>query len=192
MSTPIPAVDTEQNIASALFIDLQLGSSNYYISDAYKPFTINSNEYTALGAFLSVEAFQTDFKTTQSSISFGISGIPNTTDYMRIINTEKIKGGSVTIRRKFFDADTLLPLANAEYIRYNGIISNFHVEENTDFIAGIATNTIVFEIASVYTILSKRIAGQRTNGSDRRRFYPDDISFDNVSNIRVLPEFDRA
>ena len=63
MSTSIPAVDTEQNIASALFVDLQLGDTTYYLSDAYNPFTIGSNTYTDLGSLLSVSSFVSDYKT---------------------------------------------------------------------------------------------------------------------------------
>ncbi len=189
MSTSIPAVDTEQNIASALFIDLQLGDTTYYLSDAYKPFTIESNSYTDLGSLLSVSSFVSDYKTTQSTNSIAISGIPIGNDYNRIIQESKIKGGEVVIRRKFFDADTLLPLANSTYIRYKGIISNYHIEENADFLNGKATNTLVFECSSIYNVLSKKIAGQRTNSADRRRFYPGDISFDNVVNLLKLPEY---
>ena len=190
MATTIPAVDTEVNIASALFIDLQLGDTNYYISDAYNSFTVNSNDYTSLGSLLSVSDFTTDFSTTQGTISIAISGIPNTIDYMQAVQATKIQGGNVVVRRKFFDADTLLPVANAEYVRYTGIISNYHIEEDTNIIEGNSTNTIVFECASIYSILANRKTGQQTNGSSRRRFYTGDISFDNVRFNTKLPEFD--
>jgi len=191
MATTIPPVTGNSTIASALFVSMQLGDTTYYISNAYKPITVASNSYTDLGSLLTVSDFTYDYKSTQSTIQFAISGIPNTTDYMNIVQTNKIRGGDIEIRRVFFDTTTLEPLSGQEYLRFKGIISNFAIEENTDFFQGVATNTISFECTSVYTILSKKISGQRTNGSDRRRFYTDDQSFDQVKFNKTLPEFDR-
>lgn len=191
MATTIPAVTGNVNIASALFVDLQLGDTTYYISNSYKTQTVNSNSYTDLGSMLQITPFTYNYKTTQGTIQLSISGVPGTPDYMNIIQSERIKGGDIEIRRVFFDKDTLEPISGAEYLRFKGIISNFTIEEEADFFAGGVTNTLIFECTNIYAVLSNKISGQRTNGSDRRRFYPGDISFDNVKNLTALPEFDR-
>lgn len=183
MPTTVTPVEGNVNIASALFVELQLGDNTYHISDAYTRLTVNGDVYTSLGSLLEVSDFVSDYKATQGSIQLVISGIPNQTNYTQIVQDSKIKGGSVSIRRAFFDPDTLELLSGEDYLRFNGVISNWALEEDTDFINGVATNTLVLECVSVYTVLTKRIAGQRTNGADRRRFFSGDISFDRVTYI---------
>ena len=185
----MPSYTANVNVAHGLFIDLQLGDTTYYISNAYDTITVNSNQYTALGDFLFVENFVEDYKTTESTLQISLSGIPNSVDFINIIQGSKIKGGEVSVRRVFFDVNTLVPISGEEYLRYKGIISNYNIDENTNFIAGQSTNTLLFTVSSVYTILGRKVTGQRTNAADRRRFYPGDSSFDNVINVTSLPKF---
>lgn len=188
MTELVEYTDDEANIAHALFVDMVLGDTTYYLTDAYNPLTVEGNEYTSLGALMSVSDIQDDYKSTQSTITVVISGIPNTTDYMNIILNEKIKGGEVNVYRAFFDTNTLEQQANA-YLRYRGIISNYSVEENTDIRGGESTNTLILSCANIFNILSRKISGQRTNGASRRQFYPDDQSFDKVRFFTGLPRF---
>ena len=190
MATSIPAVTGNASITSAVFVSLQIGDSTYYFSNAYKPITVAGNLYTDLGALLSVSDFTYDYKATQSTITLNISGVPNNPDYVQLVQSQKIRGGDIEIRRVFFDNDTLEPISGAEYLRFKGIVSTYFIEEETDFFQGVAKKKIVFECASVYVLLDNRFSGQRTNGSDRRRFYPDDVSFDSVK-FTTIPEFDR-
>ncbi len=185
----MPSYEANTHIAHGMFIDLQVGDDTYYISNIYDSITVNSNEYTALGDFLFVENFVEDYKTTESTIEIALSGIPNSVNFMQLIQGSKIKGGEVSIRRVFFDADTLEPISGEEYLRYRGIISNFNIDDNTNFINGQSTDTLVFTVSSVYTILGRKVTGQRTNAADRRRFHPGDASFDNVINVTTLPKF---
>lgn len=191
MATTIAPVTGNINIASAQFVSLQLGDNTYRFSDAYEVVTVDGEQYTDLGHLLSISDFTYDYKSTQATAQVTISGLPNNPDYMQIVQESKVKGGDIEIRRVFFDPDTLEPLSGEEYLRFKGIISNYVIEEEADFYTGIATNVITFECASVYAVLARKISGQRTNGSERRRFYPNDISFDQVKNLKTLPEFDR-
>ena len=50
MATTITPV-TENNIRHCLLIDLTLDNTTYYISNAYKALSYNSNSYTECGAF---------------------------------------------------------------------------------------------------------------------------------------------
>lgn len=178
------------NIASALFVELGLGTGTYRLSDAYDTITVDGQAYNALGSLLSVSAFQNDFAATEATSTIVISGVPGTKDFTNIVMNSKIKGGDVSIKRVFFDTDTLLPIANAAYQRFSGIISNFSIEEDFDFFGGLDTNSVVFECQSVYAVLAKKITGQRTNGSDRRRFFSADASFDRVQFLSGgIPEF---
>jgi len=192
MATPMPPVTGNVNIASAQFVSLQLGDTTYRFSDAYETITVDGEQYTDLGHMLMISDFTYNYKSTQGTSQIMISGVPSDPNYMNIVQSTPIRGGDIEIRRVFFDPDTLEPLAGEEYLRFKGIISNYIIEEqDTDFFTGVSTNVITFEAASVYAVLSKKISGQRTNGSERRKFYPGDPSFDRVKEVLILPEFDR-
>lgn len=183
MTTPITAVQGT-SISHALFIDLTLGNVTYYISSAYQPITINSNTYTELGAFLQIGDVTEDLKTTNGDIVISLSGIPSDVSYMDIVLSTSIKGGNVVVRRGFFDTTTLQPIAGQIFERYRGIITNFSVDESVNFLNGELTNQISISCASLNSLLETQIRGQRTNETDRKRFYPNDISMDNVKALQ--------
>lgn len=183
MATPITAVQGT-NINHALFIDLTLGNVTYYISSAYQPVTIDGNTYTELGAFLQIGDVTEDIKTTNGDIILTLSGIPSDVSYMDIVLSTSIKGGNVVVRRGFFDSNTLQPIPGQIFERYRGIITNYSVEETTNFLNGELTNQISVSCASLNSLLETQIRGQRTNSTDRKRFYPNDISFDRVKALQ--------
>tara|TARA_R110000803_G_scaffold83934_1_gene150051 strand:+ start:7271 stop:7840 length:570 start_codon:yes stop_codon:yes gene_type:complete len=188
MSTLVEYTENANSIVHAMFVNMVLNNTTYYLSDAYNPLTVDGNVYTNLGSLMSVSDIQDDYKSTQGTVTIAISGIPNTPDFMQIILNEKIKGGEVNMYRAFYDTTTLVQEANS-FLRYKGIISNYNVEENTNIINGTSTNTLILSCSNVFSILSRKIAGQRTNGSSRRQFYTGDASFDNVRKFTSIPRF---
>ena len=183
MATPITAVQGTK-VSHALFIDLTLGNVTYYISSAYQPITINSNTYTELGAFLQIGDVTEDLKTTNGDIILTLSGIPSDVSYMDIVLSTSIKGGNVIVRRGFFDTDTLQPIPGQIFERYRGVITNYAVEETTNFLTGELTNQISISCASLNSLLETQVRGQRTNSTDRKRFYPSDVSMDRVKALQ--------
>ena len=183
MTTTITAVQGTK-ISHALFIDLTLGNVTYYISSAYQPVTIDSNTYTELGAFLQIGDVTEDLKTTNGDTVITLSGIPSAVSYMDIVLSTSIKGGNVIVRRGFFDTTTLQPISGQIFERYRGIITNFNVEESTNFLSGELTNQISISCASLNSLLETQVRGQRTNETDRKRFYPTDVSFDRVKALQ--------
>lgn len=183
MATSIPAV-SETAISHAIIIDLTLDDTTYYISSAYKPITHGGNTYTELGALLSVSNIVNDIKTTNGDVQVALTGIPSLADYMNIMLSSPIKGGEVIIRRVFFNPETMEVADPGVFERYRGIITNYSIEENMEPIAGELTSTVSVICASKNTLLENRIPGQRTNGTDRRRYFPDDISFDRVKDLQ--------
>lgn len=183
MPTTISAVTDTNRIAHGLFLDLTIGNTTYYISNIYKPLAIGLNTYIPQGAFLSVGDIRDDLKATQGDIAISLSGIPNSPDYMSLVLTEPVKGGTIVIRRAFFDLDTYELITGEVYERYRGVITNFAIDENTNVLNGEQTNTVALSCASINTVLKNRISGQRTNPSDRNKFYPSDISFDRVPTL---------
>lgn len=188
MATTIAPVQ-ENHINHCMLIDLQLDGNVYYLSGAYEPITYNSNTYTELGSFISVSEMPEDIKTTNGDIQVALSGIPSEADYMNLILTTNIKGGEITIRRAFFNDDNTLDSANV-FQRYRGIITNFSIAEDTDFVMGRNTNTVSVSCASINAILEQKTAGQRTNPTDRQKFFPTDNTFDRVPDLhRVSFDF---
>ena len=185
MATDISAVTGNIVVSHAQFVSLELGANTYYLSSAHKPYTIGGNEYTNLGSFISISDIAENFKSTQSDITISISGIPEGDDnFLALFLTDRIKGGEVTVKRGFFNTTTDELITTEVYGRYQGIISNYGVEENTGFFEGVRTHTIVLSCVSIDTILENTISGQRTSGTSRRKYYASDISFDRVAFIQ--------
>lgn len=180
MATPITAV-TNPEIIHATFIDLELGGTTYYLSTAEKPHTINGNVYTNMFSLLSISEISENFKSTRGDVSIVISGIPDgADDYLALFLTDKIKGGEVNIKRGFYNTTTGALDTAQVYSRFQGVISNYGVEEQTGFIEGKITHSIVISCVSIDSILINQYSGQYTNGGSRRKYYPGDISFDRV------------
>jgi len=185
MSTTITAVQGD-HIISVVLIDLTLDATTYYISNAYKPVTFNSNNYTELGSFLGMAAISDDIKTTNGDLSISLSGIPSDADYMNIILTSKIKGGSVIIRRGFMNKDDLELDTSQVFTRYSGIITNFAITEDVDILAKKNTNSITVTVASLNQLLQQKVKGQLTNPEDRKRLFPSDQIFDRIPDLQNL------
>ena len=187
MATTIPQVDTP-DIIHCLLIDLTLGSNVYYLSSAYTPVTYNSNTYTELGSFISVGEFQENIKTTNGDLQITLSGIPSEADYMTQVINSPIKGGEVKIYRAFFDDNYAFNPSNV-YGRYRGVITNYAISETYEPIEGVLVSSITVSCASINTLLENRLGGQRTNPSDRNKFYPGDQTFNRVPDLQHV-QFD--
>ena len=188
MPTSIPQVTGVNNIIHCLLINLQLGANVYYLSSAYEPVTYDGNTYTELGSFIQVGDLTEDIKTTNGDIAIALSGIPSEADYMTQVLEAPIKGGTVSLSRAFFDADMGFNAANV-YGRYTGVITNFSISETENYLEGDNTNTITVTCASINTILENKVSGQRTNVTDRVRYFPGDATFNRVSELQNV-QFD--
>jgi len=187
MATTITPV-TLPEIKHCLLIDLTLDSNVYYISSAWKTISYGGNDYTELGAFLSVGDFQEDIRTTNGDIGITLSGIPSEADYMSQVLNTPIKGGEVIVYRAFFNDDYSLDSGNV-YQRFKGIITNFSIEESENILNGELTSSISVSCASINTILESKVAGQRTAPRDRKKFYPTDNTFYRVPELQNV-QFD--
>jgi len=184
MATPITAVDGKNNISHALFIDLTLGTTTYYLSSAYRNFDVDGNTYNRLGWFLQAGSVQDDLKSNNSDMQISLSGVPNS--LVNVVLSNPVKGGQVVIKRVFFDTETDQIISGQVYTRYKGIITNFNIDEQNDPLTGDRTHTVVLSCASLNQLLENKVTGQRTNGSDRKKFYPGDVSFDRVKDLQGI------
>ena len=174
MSTLIPEVE-ENNIKHCLLIEMQIGTTTYYISNSWKAITHNGNVYTQLGSFLSIGEFTEDIKTTNGDLSMVLTGIP--AGQVRTVMENPVKGGVVKVSRAFFDDNYAVTTV---YPRYNGIITNYNISESVALAQGDITNSVGISVASINTILENRVNGQRTTPEDRARLFPTDTTFARV------------
>ena len=188
MATSIPPVTGTNNIQHSMLIDLTLDDTTYYLSGAYYPVVANGNTYTELGSFLGVSDIPEDIKATNGDIGLSLTGIPSDADYMNEVLTTPIKGGVVKIYRAFFNDDYTVDAANI-FQRYNGIITNFSITEDFNYSDGVNTNSIGITCASVNTILENKVAGERSNITDRQKYFPTDLTFNRVTELHNV-QFD--
>jgi hypothetical protein len=178
MATTITEVQGD-NISPISLIDLQIGANVYYLSSNWKPVTHDSNNYTELGAFLSVSTIDDNLKYNANDLSLTLSGIPSGQDYMRQILDNPVKGGNVTVKRGFVNSTTM-ELESGVYTRFKGVITNFKIDETINILNKQMDYAVTVTLASQLTVLSEKITGQRTNPEDRKRLFPSDKSFDRV------------
>jgi hypothetical protein len=173
----------------------------YRISNCYKTIVTGAGEtYQALGGFLQVTDIQSDLENTEAELSISLSAIPAT--YIELILGYPIKGGSIKVRRVFFDTATqeVKTVGGVEQIftRFQGIITNFGITE--DIQGGPAggnqidvTHTITVMCSSLVGLLERRIAGRRTNSRSYQTAYAELATNGGYDANRILSDksFDR-
>lgn len=177
MSVSVPEV-ANTHIRSCLLLDITVDTVTYYIGTAFNPIVFDGNTYQNMGTLLAVSTMNEDLKTNNGDVSISLSGISQAVIYSVLEAT--IKGGAVKIWRAFFDQNYNV---TNRYQRFSGIITNYAISEDIDIIKGKLTNTVTVTASSINSILDKRIAGQRTNTSDRTKFYPGDTSFNRIVDL---------
>lgn len=165
-------------------IDLTLSDTTYYLSDAWAPITLGDNTYMALGSLLTVTGVTTQVSTSQTEVTLGVGGITPDADFQEIVRNNPIRGGEVIVRRILNNSVTNISqnVATDQWIAFRGIINTYALRETYETLVGASTLMLVLNSLSIQDFLYSQYRGEITNGSDRRRYYPLDTSFDNVSN----------
>jgi len=185
MTTAITAVDTEVRIEHGVLIDLNLNGTEYNISNCYKTITYNSKTYTALAGFLTISEIQSNISSTNDDIQIGLSAIPSA--YISAILGQPVKGGEVSIYRAFFNYNTQEVITGEIYRRFNGIITNFSVQEDINATGDpTTTHTITVVASSILGVLENKFSGRRTNPDDFKIVYTE------IGNSGSDPSMDRV
>lgn len=154
-------------------------------SDATFPQVINSETYTPLGRLLGITSTSSELRISDYEVTITLSGIPNSSIF-EIVNS-KIKGCPVEIYRGVYDTTTgslVTGIGDNPMLRFKGMINNYSLNEEFDSNERSGTNTLVITCTSDVTILSNKIAGRKTNPDSEKKFFPDDVSFDRVPNLK--------
>lgn len=177
MAQTITAVQNP-HIEHGILLDLTLPDPDtgtaalYRISNCYTNVVYNSNTYTALGGFLQTSDVQGDLQSTNNDITIALSAIP--ADYIEAVMKQEIKGGSVKIYRVFFDTVTQTVLPDQVFLRFDGIINNFAVQEDVNATSTFlpeVTYTISVTCSSILSILENRVSGRRTNRYSYQKYW---------------------
>lgn len=152
--------------------------SNYNI-----PVTIGTDTYVNLGTLLNVTDSSSDLRATSGNMTVTISGIPNSS--IAEVLAQQFKGSSIQIWRVFFDANTkqMLSIPGNPAGRFQGIVTNWTLDESWTPGATSTSNQISFTCSSRVEQLTRKVSGRRTNSYDQKRWYPTDVSMDRVSII---------
>jgi uncharacterized membrane protein YgcG len=157
---------TNNRIEHGVLIELTLNATTYYISNCYKTITYNGHDYLAMGGFLNISEMQNNLANTNDEIQIALSAIPG--GYITAVLDQHIKGGAVAIYRAFFNYNTQEVITGQIYKRYQGILTNYGINEDFQSTGQGAevTHTIVVTASSIMGVLENRVAGRRTNIKD--------------------------
>lgn len=183
MSQNIPAVQGT-HLKHCLLVHITVNENDYYISNAYSPVTYNGNSYTQLGNFLGMSELQDDLKITNNSINLQLTGIPpddGSPNYMNVVLNSNLKGSKVRIYRAFFNNGVYD--AAQVYLRFDGYISNYSLNENFDQENKLVSNSIGVSCSSIHAIMEKKYSGRRTNQADQQRYFATDTGMNYVKRL---------
>lgn len=177
-------LSSRTSVMTALFVKISVPTlGDLKFSNYYRPYTVAGDSYTSLGSLLSVGSSVSELRPSDSDIDIVISGIPVAN--MDAVLDYKIKGSPIVIRRVLFDPVTYaeLVVSGNPAIKFQGLITNFALQEDFDSDQRTSTVSIQFSARSNIAILRNRVAGRRTNPDDMKKFYPNDPSFDRVPSL---------
>jgi hypothetical protein len=178
MSTDLSAYPA---IWSSLFVRIDV--EDYQVlrfSDFYRPYTINSESYAALGSLMDVSSTESQMRLSEQELTITLSGIP-TTNIDSVLDY-KIKGSPVEIYRGLFDPNTGADIT-APVGKFVGLVNNFALQEDWDNETRSSTVTIILTCSSLIGVLNTKLAGRFSNPTDQQKFYPGDNSMNRVPSL---------
>jgi len=135
------------------------------VSDYNTDIVFDGDTYQNIGNLMSISNTKSEIKASPSQISVVLSGLP-TGSVTEVLN-EEVKGSSILITRAYFDPTTKLQLGGVPPLTvFQGIVTNYSVEDAIDMSQQVAVTTITLACNSAVEILSKKVNGRRTNPED--------------------------
>jgi hypothetical protein len=179
MSTTMTALNAS-SIKYAEFVRLTTPDATYTFCSAAAPITVSGITFVGLGSLLGIGEIQQDIKASSYDLKLMLTGIDPAN--IALILGNNIKGSTVEIWRGFLDANNQIITTPTQqfFKRYQGIVSNFAINE--DFNEQLRTRiaTAVASCSSMRFVLENRVTGVRTNESSWQFFYPNDTSMNRV------------
>jgi len=183
MATTITPVVGATNIQSVIFVELgPIEGTTYYIANTYKPYTVGSNSYTALGSLVGLTDIKDELRVSNADIGIVFSGIPTDQDYISLVLNSKVKGAPIKISRGFIDANGDI-VGNTIYTRFKGIIHNYSISESRTEFSKDAYHSVTLQCSNINSILENKVAGRKTNEQGMKEYFSTDSSWDRVATL---------
>ena len=174
------------NIWPVRLVHMNIGGTNYYISDHYKNLTYSSNTYLPNGNLLGIDGIQNTIEANEDSIEVSLSAI-DTTFRQDILNADAI-GGEVTIYRGLINKDTGLILGTP-IVAFTGFIFSMSMTEEApdrpQATIEKGSFTAVAEVRSSLYRLSET-HGRFTNDASNKEVDSTDDSMEFVASLNGL------
>lgn len=179
MTTTMAAL-AAPSINYAEFVRLTTVDGTYTFCNAAAPVTVNSVVYQGMGSLLGIGEIQQDIKASSYDLKLMLTGIDP--ENIALILGSNVKGSTVEIWRGFLDTNNQIITTPTQqfFKRYQGIISNFAVNEEFNDQLRMRIATAVASCSSMRYVLENRVTGIRTNKGSWQFFYPNDTSMDRV------------
>ena len=185
MSTTMAAL-AAPSINHAEFVRLTMPDATYTFCNAAAPIVFDGVTWEGMGSFLGISEIQRDIKASSYDMRLMLTGIdPNN---IGLILDSDLKGSTVEIWRGFLDTNNqiITTPSNQFFKRYQGIISNFAINEDYNEQLRMRIATAVASCSSMRLVLQNRTSGMKTNTANWQAFYSADTSMNRVSVISGL------
>ena len=182
MTTTMAAL-AASSINYAEFVRLTTVDETYTFCNAAAPITVSGVTYQGMGSLLGIGEIQQDIKASSYDMKLMLTGIDP--ENIALILGSNVKGSTVEIWRGFLTTNNqIITTPTLQFFkRYQGIISNFSVNEEFNDKLRIRIATAVASCSSMRFVLENRITGIRTNKGSWQFFYPNDTSMNRVPTI---------
>ena len=182
----IDAALQSNNIVDAEFVRITIYNPTtstgviYSFSSSYKPETITdldnnssvtTSTFTPLGGLVAISGHQRDLMATSYDTQITLIGIDQSkiktilevgsNGDIPVTYHAGLKGSKIQIWRGFYD--TTYNLIDTPQLRYTGIVTSYHINEDRQ--SRLDTFTLTLQCSSYKTVLENRFAGRHTNGS---------------------------
>ena len=163
----------------AHLVEVDIGSSTYYLTDAHRNITWGGNTYLAVGHFLGFSDIEEHAAIQISSLTLTLSGVDKT--WIALVLGYDFVDREVSIYKAILDYDGALlrdPVTPAPFLIFGGRIN--HAAVNEDPAEG--TCTVAIGVTSHWVDFDRK-PGRHTNHAEQQHYFPDDLGFEYASEI---------
>jgi hypothetical protein len=168
-------------IWTALFVSIDV--QDYQVlrfSNFYRPYTIGGFSYASLGSLMSVGDTTSELRLSDQELTITLSGILSSN--INSVLSYKMKGSPVAVYRGLFNANTGADIVSP-IGKFKGLVNNFALSEEYNVVEKNSSVSVVLTCSSIVGLLQTKVAGRRTNPTDQKLYYPNDLSMDRVPNL---------
>lgn len=173
------ATDTSgDNLFHQYYIDLEIDGTTYYLTDAYKGYTFESNLYQPLGQLMGVGDIVAQLNTSEARTAIVVSGIADTTDFKQLSLSPRSKGGTVIIRRGLSSiSDVDIQTSGKLYTVFKGYVKNISFAEDFPEFGSEMSDTVIFDCSNLWKSKGDFVNGRKTNPEDFNDYLRNELGY---------------